>query len=88
MYDASVDNVQKDEHQRIMTGRPCRRRYPLKKIDTAEKKGVTIYGNCGQCYPDVPIHSTDNCKYGPATGKSASFLSRRYEHADSLGHDC
>jgi hypothetical protein len=49
---------------------------------------VTIYGNCGQCYyPDVPPHSTDNCKYGPATGKSASFLSRRYEHTDSLGHD-
>jgi hypothetical protein len=70
-----------------MTGRPCRRRYPLKKADTAEKKGVTTYGNCGQCHPNAPTHSTDNCKYGPATGKSASFLSRRYEHADSLGHD-
>jgi hypothetical protein len=61
--------------------------FRLKKVDTAEKKGVTIYGNCGQCYPNAPIHSTDKCKYGPATGKSASFLSRRYEHADSLGHD-
>jgi hypothetical protein len=36
-YDAPVDNVQKDEHQRVMRGRPCRRRYPLKKVDTAEK---------------------------------------------------
>jgi hypothetical protein len=69
-YDAPVDNVQKDEHQRIMTGRPYRRRHPLKKIDTAEKKGVTTYGNCGQCYPDVPPHSTDNCKYGPAARAS------------------
>jgi hypothetical protein len=79
--------VQKDEHQRIMTGRPCRRRYPLKKIDTTEKKGATTYGNCGKCYPNAPIHSTDDCTYGPASSKSASFLSRRYEHADSLGHD-
>jgi hypothetical protein len=69
-----------------MTGRPCRRRYPLKQVDTAEKKGVTIYGNCGKCNPNAPIHSTDDCTYGPATSKSASFLSRRYEHADSLGH--
>jgi hypothetical protein len=71
-----------------MTGRPCRRRYPLKKIDTDDKKGRSIYGNCGQCYPNVLEHSTDNCKYGPdAEDKSASFISRRYEHADSLGHD-
>jgi hypothetical protein len=88
-YDASVDKVQKDEHQRIMTGRPCRRRYPLKQVDTAEKKGVTIYGNCWKCNPNAPAHSTDDCTYGPATGKSASFLGRRYEHAAcrySLGH--
>jgi hypothetical protein len=36
-----VDNVQKDEHQRVMTGRPCRRRYPLKTIETDDKKGRT-----------------------------------------------
>jgi hypothetical protein len=69
-----------------MTGRPCRRRYPLKQVDTAEK-GVAIYGNCWKCNPNAPVHSTDDCTYGPATGKSASFLSRRYEHADSPGHD-
>jgi hypothetical protein len=46
----------------VMTGRPCRRRYPLKKIDTDDKKGRTIYGNCGKCYPNAPEHSTDNCK--------------------------
>jgi hypothetical protein len=85
--DASVDKVQEDEHQRIMTGRPCRRRYPLKQVDTAEKKEVAIYGNCWKCNQNAPVHPTDDCTYGPATGKSASFLSRRYEHADSLGHD-
>jgi hypothetical protein len=58
-YDASVGKVQKDEHQRIMTGRPYRRRYPLlKQVDTAEKKGVTIYGNCWKCNPNAPAHST------------------------------
>jgi hypothetical protein len=78
-YDASVDKVQKDEHQRVMAGRPCRRRYLLNQID--------IYGSCWKCNPNAPVHSTDDRTYGPTTGKSASFLSRRYEHAGSLGHD-
>jgi hypothetical protein len=60
---------------------------PAEEDYTAEKKGVTTYANCGHCYPNAPVHSTDNCTYGPASSKSASFLSRRYEHADSLGHD-
>jgi hypothetical protein len=35
----------------------------------------------------APHSPTDNCKYGPdAKGKSASFISRIYEHAGSLGH--